>query len=64
MGRNSFSCSRCVSDLGKVNMPSGTFHPGAGVRVVFIDRDADVVTIACPVCGEYINLRARRFKMA
>ncbi|MGI8476719.1 MAG: hypothetical protein ACR2OO_10150 [Thermomicrobiales bacterium] len=63
MTRASMTCPHCSNSLGRINAPSGIFHPAHGVRVVFIDRRADVVTIACPVCGGRIDVRARRIDL-
>jgi len=60
MSRSELSCSGCHGALGFINMPSRIFRPGAGVEIVFIDRDADIVMIACPVCGTETSVRARR----
>lgn len=57
------TCATCGEGLGRVNLPSNIFHPAHGVRVVFIDRRADVVTIACLVCGARIDVRARRIDL-
>ena len=60
MTRSSMVCPKCSTGLGRVNRPSGIFHPVPGVHVVFVDLNTPVIQIACATCGERISLRARR----